>query len=181
MNKSQRNEIRNLTISAMLIALGVVLPNWTGMQLNSMLLPMHFPVLLAGLVLGPKYGLIVGVSTPLLRSVTHGMPPMLPIAVAMAFELGTYGFVGGLIYSRMKQNIIALYVSLISAMLIGRIVFGIVMYILTVGFGLGSGFYSLYLWSTGVFVLSWPGIIAQLVIIPIIVIALEKSGVLRNR
>ena len=181
MSKSQSNEIRNLTLAAMLLALGVVLPTLTGPQLGSRLLPMHIPALLAGLILGPKYGLVVGFATPLLRSVTFGMPPLLPAATAMAFEIGTYGLIAGLVYSKVKQNVVTLYVALISAMLVGRVVFGVAMFILLVGFGLGPGVYSLNVWVTSVFVTSGPGIAAQLVIIPAIVIALERSGLMRKR
>jgi len=180
MSRSQRKSIRNLTLAAMLLALGVVLPTLTGPQLGSRLLPMHIPALLAGLVLGPKYGLIVGFTTPLLRSVTFGMPP-LPIATTMAFEIGTYGFIIGLIYGKVKENVITLYVALIIAMLVGRVVFGIATYVLFVGFDFGPGVYNLTIWSTSVFITSWLGIVGQLIIIPLIVVALKRSGLIRKR
>ena len=181
MKKSQSNEIRSLTLAAMLLALGVVLPTLTGPQLGARLLPMHIPALLAGLVLGSKYGLIVGFITPLLRSMTFGMPPLLPAATAMAFEIGTYGFIIGLIYDKLKQNMATLYASLILAMLAGRVVFGIAMFILLVGFGLGSGSYSLTVWSASVFASSWSGIVAQLILIPGIMVALKRSALIRKR
>jgi predicted membrane protein len=181
MNNRQTSEIRNLTLAAMLLALGIVLPTLTGPQLGSQLLPMHIPAILAGLVLGPKYGLIVGFTTPLLRSVTFGMPPLLPAATAMAFEIGTYGFIAGLIYCKVKENVVSLYASLLSAMLIGRVVCGIAMFILLAGFGLGPGVYSLSVWVTSVFISSWVGIVAHLIIIPLIIVALERSGLMRKR
>ena len=180
MSKSQSNQIRNLTLAAMLLALGVVLPTITGPELGSRLLPMHIPALLTGLVLGPKYGLVVGFITPLLRSVTFGMPP-LQIATTMAFEIGTYGWVAGLIYGKAKANVITLYVALISAMLVGRVVFGIATYVLFVGFDFGPGVYNLTMWTTSVFITSWPGIVGQLIMIPLIVVALERSGLMRKR
>jgi predicted membrane protein len=181
MSKSKSSNIRNLTLAAMLLALGIVLPTLTGPQLGSRLLPMHIPALLAGLVLGHKYGLIVGFAIPLLRSITFGMPLLLPVAIAMAFEIGTYGFGAGLVYSKVKQNRVNLYIALISALLVGRVVFGIAMFILLVGFGLGSGVYSFSIWVTSVFFSSWTGIVAQLIVIPLIVVALERSGLMRKR
>ena len=94
-----RNEIRKLTISAMLFALGIVLPFFTGQvpQIGSMLLPMHIPVFLCGLICGWRYGAMVGVLLPVVRSILFGLPPMFPPAAAMAFALCTYGAVAGLI------------------------------------------------------------------------------------
>jgi len=182
MSKSQRNEIRNLTLTAMLIALGVVLPTLTGPQFASRFLLMHIPALLAGFVLGPKYGLIAGFTMPLLRSVTFGMPPLMPTATAMAFELAMYGFVAGLVYNKVKQNIVNLYTALISAMIVGRIVYGIAMFVLLVGLNLvEERTYSLALWWTGVVGTSIPGIVLQLILIPLVVVALERSGFMRKR
>ena len=184
MSQSQRNEIRNLTLAAMLIALGVVLPTLVGPPVASQFLLMHIPALLAGFVIGPKYGLIVGFATPLLRSVTigGGMPPLMPTATSMAFELATYGFVAGIIYNKVKQSIITVYTALISAMIVGRIVYGIVMFVLLVGFSLVEGrSYGLAAWWYGVVGTSMPGIILQLVLIPLVVVALERSGFMRKR
>ena len=67
-----------------------------------MLLPMHIPVLMCGLICGWGYGGIVGFILPLFRYVLFGMPPIFPTGIAMAFELSTYGIVIGLIYNRYK-------------------------------------------------------------------------------
>ena len=82
------NKTKKLVLSALLLAAGLVLPFLTGSIPNfgRMLLPMHLPVLLCGFVCGWKWGLLVGFVTPLLRSVLFGMPPMVPTALAMAFE-----------------------------------------------------------------------------------------------
>jgi len=184
MSKSQSNQIRNLTLAAMLIALGVVLPTLVGPPVASRFLLMHIPALLAGFVIGPKYGLVVGFVTPFLRSVTigQGMPPLMPTATAMAFELATYGFVAGLIYSKVKQSIVNVYTALISAMIVGRIVYGVAMFILLVGLSLVDGrTYSFAAWWSGVVATSIPGIILQLVLIPLVVVALEKAGFMRKR
>lgn len=94
--------LKNLTLAALFLALGLVLPFFTGQipQIGSMLLPMHIPVFLCGLICGWQYGAAVGFIVPLMRSVLFGMPPLFPTATAMAFELLTYGLVVGLLYSR---------------------------------------------------------------------------------
>ena len=84
---------RSIVLAALFLALAFVLPMVTGHvpQVGNMLCPMHFPILLCGFVLGGPWGLAVGFIAPLLRSVLFGMPPMFPIAIAMAFELAAYG------------------------------------------------------------------------------------------
>jgi thiamine transporter ThiT len=81
----------------MFVALGLILPFFTGQipKVGSMMLPMHIPVLLCGLICGWKYGLMAGAVLPLLRSALFGMPPLFPTAAAMAFELAAYGFLSG--------------------------------------------------------------------------------------
>lgn len=174
MNKTTRN----MTLSAMFIALALVLPFFTGQipQIGSMLLPMHFPVFLTGLICGWQYGLTVGAIVPILRHLMFGMPPMLT-AIAMAFELATYGLVAGYIYTRVKkQTVTTIYTSLLSAMVIGRIVWGIVQ-IIILNFT-GSAF-TVQMFMAGALLNAIPGIIAQLVIVPIIMVALDKAKIIK--
>lgn len=174
MNKTTRN----MTLSAMFIALALVLPFFTGQipQIGSMLLPMHFPVFLTGLICGWQYGLTVGAIVPILRHLMFGMPPMLT-AIAMAFELATYGLVAGYIYTRVKkQTVTTIYISLLSAMIIGRIVWGIVQ-IIILNFT-GSAF-TVQMFMAGALLNAIPGIIAQLVIVPIIMVALDKAKIIK--
>ena len=174
MNKTTRT----MTLSAMFIALALVLPFFTGQipQIGSMLLPMHFPVFLTGLICGWQYGLTVGAIVPILRHLMFGMPPMLT-AIAMAFELATYGLVAGYIYTRVKkQTVTTIYISLLSAMIIGRIVWGIVQ-IIILNFT-GSAF-TVQMFMAGALLNAIPGIIAQLVIVPIIMIALDKAKIIK--
>ena len=124
--------VRQLVLAALFLALAFVLPLLTGQvpKVGNMLCPMHFPVLLCGFVLGGPWGLAVGFAAPLLRSVLFGMPPMFPVAISMAFELATYGLVSGLLRHRAKHNLPALYAVLLTAMVSGRIVWGIVRFVL---------------------------------------------------
>ena len=71
MNTKTHSPARDLVLAALFLALAFVLPMITGHvpQIGNMLCPMHFPVLLAGFVLGGPWGLALGFAAPLLRSV----------------------------------------------------------------------------------------------------------------
>lgn len=165
--------IKNMVLSSLFIALAMLLPFLTGQvpQIGSMLSPMHIPVLLCGLICGWPWGLVVGLISPVLRSFLFGMPALMPMALAMAFELATYGAVAGLLYSRLGKKKHHLYTSLILAMLLGRLVFGLAMLVLL---GLNGASYTLQAFLAGAFINAWPGIILHLLIIPPIVMAVEK-------
>ena len=170
--------IKRLTLSAMFLALGLVLPFLTGQvpQIGNMLLPMHIPVLLCGLICGWPYGLIVGIITPLLRCILFGMPPFYPNALGMAFELATYGAVIGIAYHRFAfKGLFRIYASLITAMIAGRIVWGLARVIML---GLGNTPFGWQMFLSGAFLTAIPGIILQLVLIPILMFALERARVL---
>jgi len=165
---------RKLTLAGLFIALGLLMPFFIGQipNLGQRLLPMHIPVLICGYVTGWPVGLVVGFITPLLRSVLFGMPPMYPNAVVMAFELAAYGFATGLFNKILPKKIGFTYVTLIISMLCGRIVWGLVSYIL---YTFGDSPFTFQLFMAGAFINALPGIILQLVVIPAIVIALRKA------
>ena len=169
MNTKTRSATRDLVLAALFLALAFVLPMITGHvpQIGNMLCPMHFPVLLAGFVLGGPWGLALGFAAPLLRSVLFGMPPMYPIAIAMAFELATYGLVSGLLWRRAKHSLPALYAVLLTAMVSGRIVWGIVRFVLA---GLTGGSFPFSAFLSGALFTAVPGIVAQLVLIPLLLL-----------
>ena len=167
---------KKLALSAMFLAIGIVLPFLTGQirEIGNTLLPMHIPVLLCGLICGWQYGLAVGFILPLIRSVAFGMPPLYPNAIAMAFELAAYGFVSGFLYARMRQkNIATLYGALLSAMVIGRLVWGFAEIILL---RLRQDAFTFEAFLSGAVLKAIPGIIIQLILIPAIMLALGKAG-----
>ena len=181
MNENLRKTTKNLTLAAMFFALGLVLPFLTGQipQIGSMLLPMHIPVFLCGLICGWKYGAVVGFMLPLMRSMLFGMPKLFPSACSMAFELATYGLIAGLIYGLSRwQCIRALYRAMIGAMIAGRVVWGIVQIILL---GISGGSFTWQMFIAGAFLNAIPGIIVQLILIPAIMIALNRTGLVRFR
>ncbi len=175
-----KKPVKNLTLAAMFLAIGFVLPFLTGQiqTIGNMLSPMHIPVLLCGLICGRKYGAAVGFILPLLRSMIFGMPPMYPNAIAMALELMTYGLVIGLLYSHSRwQCVVALYRCLIAAMLAGRVVWGIAEIILL---GIGGNTFTVQAFLAGAVLNAIPGIILQLVLIPAIMVALHRTGLVRS-
>lgn len=165
---------KKLVTSSLLLALALVLPFLTGQipEIGNMLLPMHLPVLLAGFVVGGPSAMAIGAVAPLLRSMLWGMPPLFPKAISMAFELAAYGAVSGIVYSAGKKSRKAVFVALISAMVAGRIVWGIVSLIF---YGMMGNSFTVSLFAAEAFVNAIPGIILQLVLIPLIVSALKKN------
>lgn len=169
-----RIQIQKMALSAMLFAVGMVLPFLT-MQIKEIgdsLLPMHLPVMLCGLLCGWKYGGVVGFFLPLLRSVSFGMPPIYPHAVYMALELMTYGIVIGIVYSCFgKKRTVDVLIALIAAMLIGRVVWGISKAILL---GLGGNAFTVQMFLVSGFLDAIPGIVLQLLLIPSIMALVKK-------
>ena len=175
-----KNEnVKNLALAAMFIALGLVLPFLTGQipHIGKMMLPMHIPVFLCGLICGWKYGAIVGFTTPLLRSVAFGVPVLFPTATVMAVELMAYGLVIGFLYGRSRWKcMIALYRCLIVAMISGRFVKAVTEIVLL---GIGGDGFTYQAFFAGAFLNAIPGIITQLILIPAIMVTLNKTGFVR--
>ncbi len=167
--------LRKTIVSALFLSIALLLPFLTGQipQIGKMLLPMHIPVLLCGFICGWQYGLAVGFIAPLLRSVIFSNPTMFPTAVIMAFELAAYGFFAGFIFSLIRRkNIGTIYISLVCSMILGRLIKGVVQF-LVLGFT-DEGFV-LTAFVAGAFTNAIPGIILQLILIPPLVIVLEKT------
>ena len=170
-------KINKIVLASMFLSIGFILPLFTSQikEIGDTLLPMHIPVMLCGLICGANYGLIIGLILPFLRSVVFSMPPIYPNAVWMALELATYGFVIGFLYSRIRdKGLKSVYISLLSAMLIGRIVWGISKALLL---GLGGKTFTLALFVSGGFIDALPGILLQLILIPTIMQIIKRKGV----
>lgn len=170
--------VKKSILTAVCIALCVVLPQAFHAIPNAgaVYLPMHIPVLLCGLICGAPYGLLCGLAGPALSHLFTGMPPigMLP---SMLIECAVYGLAAGLMMNiRTKKLYVDLYLSLVVAMVAGRIVSGIAKALI-----FSAGEYSMALWVTGSFVTSLPGIIIQLALIPTVVFALMKARLIPER
>ena len=176
----KKTNVKKLILSALFLAMAQVLPFLTGQipEVGSMLCPMHIPALLCGFFCGWPWGLMVGFVAPILRSVTFGMPPMFPVAICMAFELATYGAVSGLLYSKLPRKKSSIYVSLLTAMVAGRLVWGLARFVCT---GLDASAFGLSAFWAGAVTTAIPGIIVQILLIPVLVMALEKYTALPAR
>ncbi|MBQ3140656.1 MAG: ECF transporter S component [Clostridia bacterium] len=171
--------IRRLIYSAMFLAIALLLPFLTGQipQIGKALCPMHIPVLLCGFVCGWPWGLAVGLIAPVLRSLIFTMPVMMPDAVVMAFELAVYGAVSGLLYRRLPRANGSLYLSLLGAMIAGRLVWGAARYFVA---GLQHTSFDLAAFWAGAVATALPGIVLQLVLIPPLVWVLRRAGLTLN-
>ena len=165
---------RRLAYSALFLALALVLPFLTGQipTIGKALSPMHIPVMLCGFLCGPLWGAAVGAVAPLLRSVLFGMPAMFPGAVAMTLELATYGVLSGWMYRLLPRKPWSIYVSLLAAMLGGRLVWGAARFALA---GLSGSEFPFSAFLAGAVTGAVPGIVLHIVLIPLLVMGLERA------
>lgn len=169
-----KTKTEKITLSGMLLALGVLLPFATAHGLGipgTVLLPMHIPVLLAGLLCGPFYGASLGLVLPLFNSILTGMPVLYPMVPIMTAELFVYGLSSGLLLtqtplSRRKWGIL---VALPAAMLLGRVAYGLAFRLLFLISGKLQA-----LTVTAALVTGLPGIILQLCILPPLALFAER-------
>lgn len=169
----RNDRIRKIVFTGLCIAIGLVLVQvikfipipWPG----AVLLPMHIPVLICGFLCGRAYGALAGFLLPLIAFVLTGMPPIFPTGISMMLELATYGFLTATLYHVTKGKIL---ISLIGAMIGGRIVMGIVNVIL---FNFTDNAYGIAVFISAAFVTALPGIIIQLILIPAIIQGLKRA------
>ena len=164
------NHTKEIVIAGILLAIGFIIPNaFHGVGIpGNIFLPMHISVFLGGLLLSPYLALVLGMITPILSSLITGMPPLFPMAIIMVFELGAYGFISSILYRKMKMPSI---VSLIISMIGGRIVAGLVVFLL-------ATFFSVNLepiaFIVGGIVTGLPGIVIQLVLVPSLIYGIVR-------
>ena len=118
--------VKKATITAFCIALCRVLAMaFHAFGLGMAFSPMHLPVLLCGLLCGWPYGAFCGLAGPVVSFLLSGMPGV-PQLVHMVPELMTYGLVTGVLYARLRTGRLYadLYLSLLPAMVLGRVVGG---------------------------------------------------------
>ena len=177
----RQNYVRNTVLASMFLALGLLLPFATGQipTIGNMLLPMHIPIILCGMISGRRWGVVVGMTTPLLRSILFAAPAIYPNAVAMAVELACYALVMGILYHKAKrQSVGRVYLALIVAMVLGRAAWGLMMWLLM---GLANQAYTWAAFVTSAFVRAVPGILLQLILIPALALLLHRTRVLPFR
>ncbi len=173
--------IKQLTASAMLLAAGVLLPQIFhlagGAAVGKIFLPMHIPVIICGFICGPLWGAAVGFICPVISSAMTGMPQMFPTGFSQMGELAVYGLAAGIMYKlimKTRWETVNIYASLAVSMVLGRIVSGVIKLFLLMGTA------NPLTWNafiSAALLVSWPGIVIQLVFIPILVGVLKKSKV----
>lgn len=173
------SQVKRIVIAAVCAALCIVLPMAFHSIPNAgaLWLPMHIPVMVSGLVAGPVAGAVTGLLGPVLSSLLTGMPAV-PILPSMTCELVVYGLVSGLLCAHVRTGRLPLdlYVSLVGAMICGRIVGGLLQALF-----FSAGSYSLAAWATAYFLTGLPGIVLQLVVVVPVVVALERAGLVPAR
>lgn len=180
---NRRSNLYKLLLTAILLALGMVLPFFTGQipAIGQAISPLHIPAFIAGLTCGWGWGLALGVILPLLRSMVFGMPPLVAVAIPMAFELAAYAVVSALCYAllrRRMKNLPAMLLALIIAMIAGRILGGAAK---AVVMGItGSGF-TFAMFISSYFVTTAAGALIHLILVPAVVLALEKARLSPNQ
>lgn len=175
------SKILKMVLSALFLAMAYVLPFLTGQipEIGAMLCPMHLPVLLCGFFCGPVWGAVVGAIAPIFRSMlTAGFPPMFPTAVCMAFELAAYGSAAGLMHKVLPKKKPFVYCSLVTAMIAGRLVWGAAMFVCL---GASGGTFTFAAFLAGAVTNALPGIVLQIVLVPVIVMLLDNPKILRLR
>lgn len=173
-------ETKKIVLMSILIALGIVLPislHPFGSGLASVLSPMHLPVFIAGAFLGPIAGLLVGILTPVLSSFLTGMPPLIPMLPIMFIELAIYGYLTGYLHKTKKVNI---YYSLLISMVLGRFGAGIVVWFLVHVFNITYLPVNPLIFIQGTIVKGLPGIIVQLILVPLVIKYLRNSQFVYN-
>jgi len=168
-----KTNTREITYTAILLAIGVMLPRFVNIipipNLASILSPMHIPVLICGFLVSWKYAGLLGLMLPLVAFLINGMPPIFPVGISMMAELATYGIAAALLFKYTRGRIL---ISLIGAMLLGRIVMGIMNTILL---GFAGVPYGLEVFLASAFINMIPGIITHIIIVPLIVKALIRA------
>ena len=171
--------IKKAIITAVCISMCVVLP----MAFHSIpmggriFLPIHIPVLICGLICGWPFGLLCGLAGPLLSYLLTSMPSIGDLP-SMMVELAIYGVTAALMlkFVHTKKVFADLYISLLTAMLLGRLVTGVVR---TYIFAPGS--YTMAIWASAYFVESFPGMVIQVVLVPLVVVSLMNARLIPNR
>lgn len=161
---------RKLAHSALYIAGALILPQLFHLfGLGKLFLPMHLPIIFGGIMLGWRYGLLIGAISPILSALLFGMPPLLPYGIMMMFELAIAGCFSGLFFRLFREEIFA---TLIVTTLAARLLWGFLAYLLLPLLGLER--MGLFAPVTLGIVTCWPGVLIQFMVIPPILAIMKK-------
>ena len=174
------DKIQKMVLAALFLALAYVLPFLTGQirEIGAMLCPMHLPVLICGFICGWPWGLVIGFTAPLFRSLTLGIPRFFPTAISMALELATYGAVSALMHKVLRRRRLYIWCSLLTAMVAGRLVWGASMLVLL---SLSGSRFPFQAFLAGAVLNALPGILVQLVLVPILIMLLDDLALVKRK
>lgn len=172
----KNNKVLKISLTGMLLAISFILPKLLGgVSFGNMLCPKHIPVIICGMICGPQYGLICGALSAL-----YG-PPLYPIGISMCVELGVYGFLSGYLYNLLSKKdmnkLLVIYISLISSQIVGRLFWGLTRFI--IGIIDTTNVFTFKMFLSGAFIIAYPAIILQLIIIPALLKILIKANYLK--
>lgn len=170
-----QNKIKDLVAAGLLVAAGILMPMafHTYKLGGPVFLPMHIPVLLGGFMLSKNLAALVGLLTPFLNFVITSMPSP-PFVFAMMAELATYGLVSSILFHERKWGI---YPALFGAMLSGRLASIVANWLIITGIlGMPFNFAKV---MTSLFITGLPGIIIQVILIPLIVKLIQSRTALQ--
>lgn len=172
-------KLRKVIYAAMCLALAFLLPYLTGQlrELGKALCPMHLPVFICSYACGPVYAGIVGFIAPLIRSLITGMPVFPTKAIPMMFELMTYGAVAGVCYKLFPKKIPYVYISLVVGIISGRLVLSAVNLVMNAMNGVEFSFFTYFVKNI---LEAVPGLILQIVIVPLVAITLRKTKLIED-
>lgn len=174
------SSVKKVCICSVCTALCYVLPlAFHALGLGFVFSPMHLPVLLCGLLCGWPYGAFCGVAGPVLSSVLSTMPSPAQL-VHMVPELCVYGLAAGIGMKliRTGKTVPDIYLSLLPAMLLGRMVGGAVQ---AVFYFSTARSYSAALWVSSYVVGTLPGAVLQLLVLPALVLVLTRARLIPAR
>ena len=172
-----KTSVEKLTLSAVFLAAGncAAIFDWTDPGCRKYAAAYAHSGLALWFCMRMAMGLLTGFVLPIMRSALLSMPPMMPTAMAMAFEMAVYGAVTGLLYQRLTKNMASVYISLVSAMIAGRLVWGAVSIIF---YGIAGKSFGWQFFLGGALLNAVPGIILQLVLIPLVILTLKRAKVM---
>lgn len=155
-----RTELRQIPLTALFAALGVVLPPiFHVFGLGSTFLPMFLPVMLGSMLLSWKFALVLASFAPMTSWLLTGMPPLVPpILPLMVAELILLAIICSVLHMHLHRSV---WFTLLIAIIMDRLLLFIMVTFVAGWMNLDPAVFSIALVVSGL-----PGIVLQLLVIP---------------
>jgi len=167
---NETGRLRHLVLNAMIMALGLTLPMaFHAVGLGSKFTPMLLPLLLNGFLSPLGWAVLIGGLTPLVSSLTTGMPPLYPpVAVVMSVECMVLAATARFVYCATRGRV---WPAAVAAVVCGRAVSLSLSWLVASYLDLPQR-----LSVAASFVQGLPGIALQLSVVPLIVVLIHRRG-----